>query len=110
MAAEDVLHVFFDERVLDYDTGSGFFELAASPLLEVVEKHPENADRLRNIRSALAKGPIGARRARRRLRGAAAHCTYALTALTNAACPRAHARAQRHGCSGTRRTRRRWTS
>ena len=72
MAAEDVLHVFFDERVLDHDTGSGFFELAPHPLLEVVEKHPENADRLRNIRSALAKGPIGARRACRRLRGAAA--------------------------------------
>jgi hypothetical protein len=26
--------VYFDERMLDHDTGAGFFELAPSPLLE----------------------------------------------------------------------------
>ena len=52
--------VFFHPLMLDHDTGSGFFELEASPLLEVVAKHPENADRLRNIVSVLKKGPLAA--------------------------------------------------
>ena len=50
--------VFFHPRMLEHDTGRGFFELVASPLLEVVEQHPENADRLRNIVSVLRKGPL----------------------------------------------------
>jgi acetoin utilization deacetylase AcuC-like enzyme len=50
--------VFWDERMLDHDTGAGFFELEASPLLEVLEKHPENADRIRNIVAVLKKGPL----------------------------------------------------
>ena len=74
------IHVYFDERMVEHDTGAGFFEQLPSPLLEVVEKHPgacssrsvlllaecshesagaENGDRLRNIRSVLQKGPIG---------------------------------------------------
>ena len=54
------IRVFFDERTLAHDTGSGFFELPPHPLLEVSEKHPENADRVRNMRSVCLKGPIGA--------------------------------------------------
>jgi|APGre2960657444_1045066.scaffolds.fasta_scaffold01442_6 acetoin utilization deacetylase AcuC-like enzyme len=49
---------FFDERMLAHDTGTGFFELCSSPLLEVPEKHPENSDRLRNIVSVLRRGPL----------------------------------------------------
>jgi hypothetical protein len=52
--------VYFDERMVEHDTGAGFFELAPSPLLEVTERHPENADRLRNMRSVCTRGPIGA--------------------------------------------------
>jgi len=53
------LLVLFDERCLDFDTGSGFFELQPSPLLAVPEKHPENGDRLRNVVSVLKRGPLG---------------------------------------------------
>ncbi|MEM7171672.1 MAG: class II histone deacetylase [Pseudomonadota bacterium] len=55
---QDKLAVFFDEWVLAHDTGSGFFESSPSPFLEVMEKHPENDDRLRNIRAVLQNGPI----------------------------------------------------
>ena len=54
------IRVYFDERTLAYDTGSGFFEHPPHPLLAVSEKHPENADRVRNMRSICLKGPIGA--------------------------------------------------
>ena len=55
------IRVYFDERLLAYDTGSGFFEHPPHELLCVNEKHPENGDRVRNIHSVLLKGPIGAR-------------------------------------------------
>ena len=54
----DRMAVFHDERVLDHDTGHGFFEAQASPYLDVAERHPENGERLRNIISVLRKGPI----------------------------------------------------
>ena len=54
----DRLAVFYDPCVLDHDTGRGFFEAAASPYLPVVENHPENAERARNMLAMLQHGPI----------------------------------------------------
>ena len=56
----DRLAVFFDPCIFDHDTGSGFFEAAASPYLPVVETHPENAERARNMYAVLQQGPIAA--------------------------------------------------
>ena len=54
------LAVFYDERVLEHDTGSGFFEAAASPYLVHREPHPENRLRLDNMVAVLREGPIAA--------------------------------------------------
>jgi acetoin utilization deacetylase AcuC-like enzyme len=54
----DRLAVYFHPSIFDHDTGSGFFEADASPYLSVVEKHPENDDRLRNMLAVLQRGPI----------------------------------------------------
>jgi acetoin utilization deacetylase AcuC-like enzyme len=54
-----MLDVFFDERVLEHDTGAGHFDHPGSELFEVPELHPENAERLRNMRSVLRHGPLG---------------------------------------------------
>jgi len=56
----DRLAVFFHPGIFDHDTGSGFFEAAPSPWLPVLEKHPENDDRLRNMLGVLQQGPVGA--------------------------------------------------
>jgi acetoin utilization deacetylase AcuC-like enzyme len=53
-----MIDVFWDDRVLAHDTGAGLFEAPASPLLEVQERHPENAERVRNMKSVLERGPI----------------------------------------------------
>ena len=53
-----MIDVFWDERVLAHDTGSGAFEAAPSELLAVQELHPENAERVRNMRSLLLRGPL----------------------------------------------------
>lgn len=53
-----VIDVFWDARVLDHDTGAGFWEAAASDLLAEPERHPENAVRVRNMRSVLERGPV----------------------------------------------------
>ncbi|MFT5115712.1 MAG: acetoin utilization deacetylase AcuC-like enzyme [Parasphingorhabdus sp.] len=52
------LAVFFDEDVLKHDTGSGFFEAAASEYLPIQEKHPENDLRLENMQGMLVNGPL----------------------------------------------------
>ncbi len=52
------LAVFYDERVLDHDTGAGFFETRPSELLSVAEPHSENAHRIRNIHGVLVNGPL----------------------------------------------------
>jgi len=52
------LAIYFDECVFEHDTGEGFFEAKASPCLPVMETHPENGDRLRNMHGVLQKGPI----------------------------------------------------
>ncbi|MFI9625906.1 hypothetical protein [Streptomyces sp. NPDC052042] len=53
----ETIHVFWDERVLDHDTGSGFWEAAPSDLLAEQELHPENAARVRNMKAVLERGP-----------------------------------------------------
>ncbi len=60
-AVEPLLTVFFDDRVLDHDTGRGFFEASAELPLALSEPHPEGPDRLRNMRSLLREGPLGDR-------------------------------------------------
>ena len=54
----DRLAVFFHPCIFDHDTGQGFFEADASPYLGVMEKHPENDDRMRNMLAVLQQGPI----------------------------------------------------
>jgi acetoin utilization deacetylase AcuC-like enzyme len=54
----DELAVFWHDDVLLHDTGSGVFEHAPSPLLAEDELHPENALRIRNMRSILERGPL----------------------------------------------------
>ncbi|KAG4113473.1 hypothetical protein ERO13_D13G225800v2 [Gossypium hirsutum] len=53
------IDVFWHDGMLDHDTGKGVFDTGMNPgFLEVLEKHPENSDRIRNIVSILRKGPI----------------------------------------------------
>jgi acetoin utilization deacetylase AcuC-like enzyme len=54
MAAGQLI-VYWHDDVLLHDAGS-FFEV---PGLEITESHPESPERLRNIRSFLARGPLG---------------------------------------------------
>jgi len=54
----DRLAVFFDACIFDHDTGRGFFEASASPYLPIIENHPENAERTRNMLAVLQQGPI----------------------------------------------------
>ena len=55
------LDVFWHPAALDHDTGSGLWEAPPSDLLEVHELHPENAERIRNMRSVLLQGPLASR-------------------------------------------------
>ncbi|KAJ4969755.1 hypothetical protein NE237_002854 [Protea cynaroides] len=53
------IDVFWHEGMLKHDTGIGVFHTATNPgFLEVLEKHPENSDRVKNMVSILKKGPI----------------------------------------------------
>jgi acetoin utilization deacetylase AcuC-like enzyme len=54
----DRLAVYFDPDVLEHKTGQGFFDKNASPYLTMIEKHPENADRVENMLAVLKNGPI----------------------------------------------------
>lgn len=47
------------DACLAHDTGEGLFEAGPSPLLAAPEPHPESADLLRNVESALRRGPLG---------------------------------------------------
>ena len=53
-----MIDVFWHDAALEHETGAGHWERAASELLEVQELHPENAERVRNMRSVLQRGPI----------------------------------------------------
>ena len=59
MAAE--LAVFWHPAVLEHETGSGLWEAPPSDLLAAPEPHPENAQRIQNMRSVLLEGPIAPR-------------------------------------------------
>ncbi|KAD7477685.1 hypothetical protein E3N88_00821 [Mikania micrantha] len=53
------INVFWDDGMLDHHTGDGVFDSGIDPgFLDVLEKHPENADRIRNMVSILKRGPI----------------------------------------------------
>ncbi len=53
-----MIDLFWDARVLDHDTGAGLWEAAPSDLLAEQETHPENAVRVRNMKSVLERGPV----------------------------------------------------
>jgi acetoin utilization deacetylase AcuC-like enzyme len=53
-----VIDVFWHDAALGHDTGAGHFELPMTEQLEVPELHPENAERVRNMRAMLRHGPI----------------------------------------------------
>jgi acetoin utilization deacetylase AcuC-like enzyme len=55
------LDVFWHPATLEHDTGSGVWEAPSSDLIEVPELHPENAERIRNMRSVLERGPLAPR-------------------------------------------------
>ncbi|KAG7591155.1 Histone deacetylase domain [Arabidopsis thaliana x Arabidopsis arenosa] len=51
--------VFWHEGMLRHDAVEGVFDTGHDPgFLDVLEKHPENADRVRNMLSILRRGPI----------------------------------------------------
>jgi acetoin utilization deacetylase AcuC-like enzyme len=52
------MRVYWHDEALAHDTGAGMFDQPSTPLIEVSELHPENTERIRNIRSALIHGPI----------------------------------------------------
>ncbi|KAI3412478.1 uncharacterized protein J3R85_017297 [Psidium guajava] len=50
---------FWHDGMLNHDTGRGVFDTGSDPgFLDVLEKHPENPDRVRNMVSILKRGPI----------------------------------------------------
>jgi acetoin utilization deacetylase AcuC-like enzyme len=55
------INLFYDERVLQHDTGAGLFDTEEADLLAVPELHPENVERVLNMRSVLERGPIAPR-------------------------------------------------
>ncbi|XP_073040494.1 histone deacetylase 8 [Primulina eburnea] len=56
---QNVINVFWHEGMLRHETGGGVFDSGEDPgFLDVLEKHPENADRVRNMVSILKRGPI----------------------------------------------------
>ncbi|MFO0996147.1 MAG: class II histone deacetylase [Alphaproteobacteria bacterium] len=57
MTAEP-LHVFWHPDVLKHDIGPAAFEIPTYPFLAVAEQHVEGPDRVRNMHSILARGPL----------------------------------------------------
>ncbi|KAM7272845.1 hypothetical protein ACFE04_027509 [Oxalis oulophora] len=59
MATLSSLNVFWHEGMLLHNTGRGMFDTGEDPgFLDVLEKHPENSDRIKNMVSILKRGPI----------------------------------------------------
>ncbi|GAV60817.1 Hist_deacetyl domain-containing protein [Cephalotus follicularis] len=53
------IDVFWHDGMLSHDTGTGVFDTGMDPgFLDVLEKHPENSDRIKNMVSILKRGPI----------------------------------------------------
>jgi len=55
------IDVFYDDRVLLHDTGAGLFDTEEADLLAVPELHPENVERVQNMRAVLERGPLAPR-------------------------------------------------
>ncbi|WP_245337482.1 class II histone deacetylase [Shinella sp. HZN7] len=58
MTQAPAMDVFWHDDVLFHDTGFGFFEAPENPLLSVQMVHPESADRIRNMKAVLQRGPV----------------------------------------------------
>ncbi|KAH7561303.1 hypothetical protein ACOSP7_016026 [Xanthoceras sorbifolium] len=55
----ECINVFWHDGMLSHDTGKGVFDTGIDPgFLDVLENHPENCDRVRNMLSILKRGPI----------------------------------------------------
>ncbi|KAG0495370.1 hypothetical protein HPP92_000060 [Vanilla planifolia] len=55
----ELLHVFWHDGMLCHDAGVGVFDTGHDPgFLEILDKHPENENRVKNMVSILRKGPI----------------------------------------------------
>ncbi|KAL8124550.1 hypothetical protein AgCh_012268 [Apium graveolens] len=53
------IHVFWDTGMLEHDTCKGVFDTRMYPgFLDILDKQPENADRVKNMLSILKKGPL----------------------------------------------------
>ncbi|KAL5575001.1 hypothetical protein UlMin_016700 [Ulmus minor] len=58
-APPDRVDVYWHEGMLAHNTGTGVFDTGFDPgFLDVLEKHPENSDRVKNMVSILTRGPI----------------------------------------------------
>ncbi|KAJ9542910.1 hypothetical protein OSB04_029416 [Centaurea solstitialis] len=58
-SSSTIIVVFWDDGMLHHNTGEGVFDTGINPgFLDVLEKHPENSDRVRNMLSILKRGPI----------------------------------------------------
>ncbi|KAL9235409.1 hypothetical protein vseg_010168 [Gypsophila vaccaria] len=56
---DEKIHVFWEEGMLKHDPGRGVFDSSFDPgFLDVLEPHPENPDRVKNMVSILKRGPI----------------------------------------------------
>lgn len=56
---DERIHVFFHECMLKHNTGRGVFDTGLDPgFLDVLENHPENSDRVKNMVSILKRGPL----------------------------------------------------
>eukprot|EP00252_Welwitschia_mirabilis_P022963 TRINITY_DN6378_c0_g1_i1.p1 TRINITY_DN6378_c0_g1~~TRINITY_DN6378_c0_g1_i1.p1 ORF type:complete len:423 (+),score=64.06 TRINITY_DN6378_c0_g1_i1:128-1270(+) len=55
----EFLDVFWHDGMLKHDPGNGVFDTMEDPgFLDVLDKHPENSERVRNMLSILRRGPI----------------------------------------------------
>ncbi|KAJ7948057.1 Histone deacetylase [Quillaja saponaria] len=58
-SATEKIDVFWHDGMLNHDTGNGVFDTGMDPgFLDVLDKHPENPDRIKNMVSILKRGPI----------------------------------------------------
>ncbi|KAJ7571228.1 hypothetical protein O6H91_01G155900 [Diphasiastrum complanatum] len=60
-SSDELIHVFWHDGMLAHTNSSsyGVFDTLQDPgFLDVLEPHPENADRVRNMKSILQRGPI----------------------------------------------------
>ena len=57
----DRMQIFWHDAALGHDTGEGVFDAPPSGMLAVQMKHPENAERIANMKRALEKGPAADR-------------------------------------------------